>query len=92
MDVFRISSQKQIQVKMLISMRACELLKEEYPLAETYIQQVDENHFLFDVPVCSYEGIGRFVLGLCNEIEIIEPREFKIFLKKKVKKSLTDIS
>ena len=92
MDVFRISSNQQIPVKMLLSIRACELLKEEYPLAEEYIQPVNDNQFLFDGSVCSFEGIGRFALGLCNEIQVVEPQEFNHFLKEKVKNSITDIS
>lgn len=91
MDVFRISSNQQIPVKMLLSIRACELLKEEYPLAEEYIHAVNDNQFLFDAPVCSFEGVGRFALGLCNEVQIVEPKEFTDFLKEKVKNSLTDI-
>ena len=91
MDVFRISSNQQIPVKIRLSIRACELLKEEYPLAEEYIQLVNDNQFLFETSVCSFEGIGRFVLGLCNEVQVVEPEEFKDFLKEKVKNSLTDI-
>ncbi len=91
MDVFRISSNQQIPVKICLSIRACELLKEEYPLAEEYIQLVNDNQFLFETSVCSFEGIGRFVLGLCNEVQVVEPEEFKDFLKEKVKNSLTDI-
>ena len=91
MDVFRISSTQQIPVKIRLSIRACELLKEEYPLAEEYIQLVNDNQFLFETSVCSFEGIGRFVLGLCNEVQVVEPEEFKDFLKEKVKNSLTDI-
>ncbi len=90
-DVFRISSDHQVRVKMLLSIRACELLKEEYPLAEECIQAVDNNQFLFDGMVCSYEGIGRFVLGLCNEIKVVDSPEFQDFLKEKLKNSLTDI-
>jgi predicted DNA-binding transcriptional regulator YafY len=91
MDVFRISSNRQTLVTLRLSIRACELLKEEYPLAEEYIKPVNEKQFLFTTPVCSYEGVGRFVMGLSNEIEVIEPEVFKKFLKKRAKKILTDI-
>lgn len=89
-DVFRISSSRQIKVSLKLSIRAYELLKEEYPLAEEYIQPIGYRKYLFTAPVCSFEGIGRFVLGLCNEIEVIEPQEFKVFLKNRAKKILTD--
>lgn len=89
-DVFRISSNRQTMVTLKLSIRACELLKEEYPLAEEFIQSVNEKEFIFTTPVCSFEGIGRFVMGLFNEIEVIEPEEFRIFLKKRAKKILSD--
>ncbi|MGQ7870274.1 helix-turn-helix transcriptional regulator [Sunxiuqinia sp. sy24] len=92
MDVFRISSNQQVEVKLMLSIRACELLKEEYPLAEEYIQALNEHQFLFEAPVCSFEGVGRFVLGLGNEVEVLEPQEFRLFLKKRVEKIANDMS
>ncbi len=91
MDVFRISSDRQVQVTLKLSIRACELLKEEYPLAEEYIQQLNEKEYLFSAPVCSFDGVGRFVTGLFNEIEVIEPEDFKKLLKKRAKKIITDM-
>ena len=91
MDVFRISSANQTTVTLKLSIRACELLKEEYPLAEEFIQTISEKEYLFSAPVCCFEGVGRFVMGLFNEIEVIEPENFKIFLKKRAKNILTDI-
>jgi predicted DNA-binding transcriptional regulator YafY len=88
MDVFRISSDKQIPVKLQLSLRACELLKEEYPLAENHITPTDNNKFLFEAPVCNFDGVGRFILGLNHETEIIEPVELKYFIKKRIKKFL----
>ncbi len=90
MDVFRISCDKQFPVKIKLSIRACELLKEEYPMAEKYIEQINSNEFIFNAEVCSYEGIGRFVMGLYDEITGIEPNEFKQFLKTKAKKIVDD--
>ena len=88
MDVFRISTEQQIPVRLKLSMRASELLKEEYPLSEQYIKSLDENHFLFEAPVCSFDGVGRFILGLCHEVEILEPVGLKNFLKERVEKNL----
>ncbi|SKC24171.1 Predicted DNA-binding transcriptional regulator YafY, contains an HTH and WYL domains [Alkalitalea saponilacus] len=84
MDVFRISSNQRINVKLKLSLRACELLKEEYPLAEKDITPIDDTKFLLETEVCSFEGVGRFVMGLCQDIEIVEPTDLKIFIKKKI--------
>ncbi|MGV8138532.1 MAG: helix-turn-helix transcriptional regulator [Mangrovibacterium sp.] len=91
-DVFRISSKQQIAVKLRLSIRASELLKEEYPLSDTYIHPAGDCAFIFEAPVCSFEGVGRFVLGLCNEVEVIEPEEFRQFLKEKAKNLINDNS
>jgi predicted DNA-binding transcriptional regulator YafY len=92
MDVFRISSKQQIPVKLKLSIRAAELLEEEYPLSEAYIHPVSDYAFIFEAPICSFEGVGRFVLGLCSEVEVIEPEEFRQFLTEKAKKFINDNS
>jgi predicted DNA-binding transcriptional regulator YafY len=84
-DVFRISSSEKTSVKLVLSMRAYNLLIEEYPLAEQFLQKQTDNRWLFDGWVCSFDGVGRFVLGLCEEVEIIEPVALKDFLKEKIK-------
>ena len=88
MDVFRISSNEQIPVKLKLSLRACELLKEEYPLSENHILPLDDTTFLFEAPVCSLEGVARFVSGLCHEVEVLEPIVLNDFIKKRMKKFL----
>ena len=78
MDVFRISTDRQIPVKLKMTLRAAELIKEEYPLAENHISTTGKNQFLFKAPVCSFEGVGRFVLGLSQEIEILEVKWYDL--------------
>ncbi len=89
MDVFRISSEEKIDVKLRLSIRAVELLREEYPLSEQYISQRNYNQFEFEAPVSNFEGVGRFIMGLSDEIEIIYPEELKEFIKNKAKNILT---
>lgn len=90
-DVFRLSSRQQVRVKVELSIRACELLKEEYPLAEPHITEVGEGRYLFDAPVCGFEGVGRFVLGLAAEVRVLEPPELKKFIRNRVKNILNDM-
>jgi len=89
-DVFRISSTTQIEVKLRLSIRACELLKEEYPLAEPYITPLSDTVFDFTSSVCGFDGVGRFVMGLCNEVEVLYPQQLQEFIKKKMNSFLTD--
>jgi predicted DNA-binding transcriptional regulator YafY len=92
LDVFRISGNTQTKVKLSLSMRAYNLMIEEYPMAEKHITPLGSNRWLFDAPVSGFEGVGRFVLGLCEDVEIISPDELKTFIRKKInclKKNLT---
>lgn len=86
MDLFRINSFEQIPVKLKLGLRAASLLVEEYPLGEKYLSPLpyDPSHFILDTWVCGYEGIGRFVLGLLDDIEILEGEGLKQFLKERM--------
>lgn len=85
MDVFRISSHEQVKVVLHLNLRAFNLLTEEYPLAEQYIKPLTDNLWQFEAPVCGFEGVGRFVLGLGEEIKVIEPEQFKEYLRDRIK-------
>ncbi len=52
-----------------------------------YPKTENDNHFIFGTEVCSYEGVGRFVMGLPDELEILETEDFKNHLKEKLKNS-----
>lgn len=80
MDPFRISGPDQIPVKMILGLRSYNLLIEEYPLAAEHISRQDDQHYLFKGSVCGFEGAGRFVLGLMDDIEVLEPKAFKAYL------------
>ena len=67
-------------------MAAANLLVEEFPLAEKHLSKEDESHWIFSADVCRYEGVGRFVIGLLDDIEIVDSPAFEDFLAKKVKK------
>jgi predicted DNA-binding transcriptional regulator YafY len=84
MDVFRISSYQKIPVKLKLSMLAKNLLTEEYPLAEKYITKENDNTYIFETEVASLAGVGRFVLGLVDEIKIHYPESLREYVKDKV--------
>jgi hypothetical protein len=57
-------------VEALLSLKACNLLGEEYPLAKKHLTQKNGGYRL-EIPVAGFEGIGRFVLGLPGEVEVL---------------------
>ena len=82
-DIFRMSckaGQSLIPVKLRLGHLSYNLLMEEYPLSEKYISQIDDNHWLLDTKVANLQGIGRFTIGLLDDIEIIESTELKEYI------------
>ena len=88
MDVFRISTNEKIPVKLRLNLRAYSLLLEEYPMAEDFLMTENDNQWIFEGWVCSFDGIGRFALGLCEDVEILYPQSLKDYLTEKVKNIL----
>lgn len=81
LDIFRIQGELTHKIKLELSLIAYSLLIDEFPLSEKYITKVDNSKWILDCNVCSYKGVGRFVMGLLNEITIIENNEFKNYIK-----------
>jgi predicted DNA-binding transcriptional regulator YafY len=83
-DVFMFSGEQPTIVKLRLGRLSYAILREEYPRSEQYITQEDDSHWLAEIPVCSYLGIGRFVLGLLEDIEVVDNDEFCAFLREKI--------
>ena len=86
MDIFRMHGPKQMPIKLELSVRASNLLLEEYPLSKDHLTRINSNRWILDTSVCSFEGVTRFILGLYEDIKIIESEELKTFVSKKIKK------
>ena len=82
-DIFRMTGFEQHRVCIRLGMMAHNLLLEEYPLAERDIIQQGDS-WLLDTKVCNYRGVGRFVLGLMDDVEVLENEEFKEYLRTKL--------
>ena len=84
-DIFRNMGFEQKRVQLQLGVMAHNLLIEEYPLSERDLTLVDDTHWLLNTMVCNYAGIGRVVMGLIDDIEIIDSPEFIDFLRIKQK-------
>ncbi|MBR5807923.1 MAG: WYL domain-containing protein [Alistipes sp.] len=82
-DVFRNMGFEQMRVQLRLGVMSHNLLIEEYPLSERDLTQIDEGHWLLDTMVCNYAGVGRFVMGLIEDIEIIDSPDFVAYLRQK---------
>jgi proteasome accessory factor C len=85
-DIFGFTGDASTLITLQLSLRAYLLLREEYPLSVSYIEK-QENMYLFNGPVASFEGAGRFVLGLMDEVKVKGPENFIMFLKTKMSTS-----
>ncbi|MCQ2180045.1 MAG: WYL domain-containing protein [Bacteroidales bacterium] len=88
-DIFRMSGYANAHVRMQLTVRAKNLLIEEYPLAEKQIVR-DGNYWILDTVVNDFAGICRYYVGLIPEIKVLEGEEFleyaRAYLKKYAKK------
>ena len=87
-DVFMFSSEQQWEVRLRMGRLATSVLREEYPQAERYIEPdgEDNSHWLVNMPVSSFLGIGRFVMGLFEDIDVLGCDEFRDYLKNQINK------
>jgi predicted DNA-binding transcriptional regulator YafY len=76
-DIFRMNSCEMKHIKLKLGLRSANLLIEEFPLATKHLQKLPNNEWLLDTDVCSFDGVGRFVMGLLDDIEIIDSLEFE---------------
>lgn len=86
-DSFGVSGKKETWITLRLSLRAYVLLREEFPLTTRYIEKDKDEikTYIFNGPVLSFKGVGRFVMGLADEIAIVGPLEFRNYVKEKLK-------
>lgn len=93
MDVFRFHGDTEYHVVLRLNTLAKNLLVEEFPLAEKnlYAQNglmeanmvvCQEEFWIWDGTVRGLDGVGRFVLGLEGNIEVMEGDELIAYLKR----------
>jgi len=83
-DIFMFSGEKRLPVELRMGTLSHHLMTEEYPLSRPLFRQEDDKHWLLSMDVCAYRGIGRFVLGLYDDIEVLGSPDFIDYLKEKI--------
>jgi proteasome accessory factor C len=85
-DIFRNTGDLNKQVEFRLNLKAKNLLIEEYPLSGRFLSTIGNNQFLLKAPVAKYEGPGRFVLGLAEDVDLMGDDGFRDYLKIKINK------
>lgn len=83
-DLFLFSGEQHMIVEMTLGQLSHNLLLEEYPAALPSLAPMSDGRWLFRTEVCSYLGVGRFVLGLYDDIEVLGDEGFKVYLRGKI--------
>ena len=79
LDAFRMQGKTQTHVRLEMTLRARNLLCEEFPLAIPDVTEKD-GKFFFDSMVTHMEGVGRFVIGLAADVKIIDSPELEEYV------------
>jgi hypothetical protein len=92
-DIFRMSAEKPLErIRLSMTSLAKNLLLEEYPLSAAYIREVPaedgKDKWLLETDICSVFGAGRFVMGLADEVEVLEGDALRRYIGEVTKASL----
>lgn len=84
-DMFMFSGDERHRIKLRLSVLAHRLMLEEYPHSASFMKKDGENHWILDTEVVNYVGISRFILGLFDDVEVIEDEGLKDFLQDRIR-------
>ena len=87
-DIFMFSGEECHRVKLRLGQLSHNLFVEEYPQGVRYVARQEDSSWLLDIEVCDYRGLGRFVLGLYKDIDIVEGEGFMAYMQEEIE-SLT---
>lgn len=94
-DIFRMTTKddKRYRVKLSLGLLSRNLLIEEYPLAEQHLEKEEgSERWNLDVEVASYAGVSRFVIGLLDDIRIVDSPEFEAYIINYIEKFSPQVS
>jgi len=84
-DDFFMNGFKGTKVSIGLTMKAANLLCEEYGVNQQSLRKADNSlyPFTYEAPVYGMEGVGRFVLGLIDQVKVYGPEQLKTYIRKK---------
>jgi proteasome accessory factor C len=82
-DIFGMTGDSDTWVTLQLTLRSYLLLREEFPISIPFTEKT-ETGYQFHGPVSNFEGVSRFILGLLDEIKIINPGGLKDFVLQKI--------
>lgn len=83
-DMFLFSGEERHHIKLRLSFMAHNLMLEEYPHSRSMMTKDSARHWIFETDVVSYAAISRFILGLFNEVEVLDDDGLRKYLRKRI--------
>ena len=74
------AGKEDIPITLKMTLKAKNLLFEEYPLASKYVSY-DGEYWWFKGNVKDLTGVGRFVIGLADQIQVIGSEELVNYIR-----------
>ena len=86
-DCFRMNGKESIKVNLKMTLKAKNLLVEEYPLSSQYLTYNNES-WMLRTTVKDMSGVCRFYLGLSDQIQIVDSPELEEHIRKHIHSNL----
>ncbi|MCR5131151.1 MAG: WYL domain-containing protein [Prevotella sp.] len=83
-DLFLFSGEERHHIRIRMGRLSSNLLLEEYPHSAAFLTPDGPDHWLLETDVTSYVGIGRFLIGLADDIEILEDDGLRKYLRERL--------
>ncbi|MBR6815441.1 MAG: WYL domain-containing protein [Alistipes sp.] len=90
-DIFRMNGKEPKSVKLELGILAHNLILEEFPLSENYLTPIGKDRWLLQTEVRNYAGVARFVIGLMDDIKIVDTPELEQYLADYVAKYWSNV-
>lgn len=79
-DLFMFSGEDRHRVTLSLGQLSRNLLLEEYPAAQAFLSDDGNGRWTFSADVASMLGVGRFVLGLLHDIQVLGDDDFRAYI------------
>lgn len=83
-DMFMFSGEEHYKVELILGQMAHNLMLEEYPMSAPCMVKREDGRWTFRTEICSYLGIGRFILGLYDDVEVVSDKGLRDYINEKI--------
>ncbi|NME70545.1 helix-turn-helix transcriptional regulator [Flammeovirga aprica] len=90
-DIFGTASNEVRKISFLLTTLGYQLMRETYPESGQYLTEINTRNdnfiYKYEGEVFSYNGVGRFILGIPGHVKDIKPKSLLLHVQEEVKRS-----